>query len=105
MSPSWLSAKPAATSLHKRSGTTEVKVIGLRRKIAERMAKSASEIPHFTYVEEIDVTALESLRRHLNSKKAEGKIKLTRWLSSAWPWCAFCRTSRSAMRITTASAT
>ena len=61
----------------KRSGTTEIKVIGLRRKIAERMAKSASEIPHFTYVEEVDVTALESLRQHLNSKKAEGEAKLT----------------------------
>ena len=78
MRPSWRPRTPAATiAPAKRSGTTEVKVIGLRRKIAERMAKSASEIPHFTYVEEIDVTALESLRRHLNSKKAEGEIKLT----------------------------
>jgi 2-oxoisovalerate dehydrogenase E2 component (dihydrolipoyl transacylase) len=41
------------------------------------MAKSASEIPHFTYVEEVDVTALESLRQHLNSKKADGEAKLT----------------------------
>ena len=60
-----------------RTGTTEIKVIGLRRKIAERMAKSASEIPHFTYVEEIDVSALESLRRHLNSRKSEGETRLT----------------------------
>jgi len=60
-----------------RTGTTEIKVIGLRRKIAERMAQSASEIPHFTYVEEVDVTALESLREHLNSKKAPGDSKLT----------------------------
>jgi 2-oxoisovalerate dehydrogenase E2 component (dihydrolipoyl transacylase) len=60
-----------------RTGSTEIKVIGLRRKIAERMAQAASEIPHFTYVEEIDVTALESLREHLNSKKAGGEAKLT----------------------------
>ncbi|MEE4218960.1 MAG: dihydrolipoamide acetyltransferase family protein [Xanthomonadales bacterium] len=74
----FLSASGTSTlALEKRSGTTEIKVIGLRRKIAERMAKSASEIPHFTYVEEIDVTALESLRRHLNSKKAAGGTKLT----------------------------
>lgn len=59
------------------SGTTEIKVIGLRRKIAERLARSASEIPHFTYVEEVDVTALESLRQHLNSKKNAAEPKLT----------------------------
>jgi 2-oxoisovalerate dehydrogenase E2 component (dihydrolipoyl transacylase) len=70
-------AAPVAAAPAKRSGTTEIKVIGLRRKIAERMAKSASEIPHFTYVEEVDVTAVESLRKHLNSKKAEGEAKLT----------------------------
>ena len=61
----------------KRTSTTEIKVIGLRRKIAERMSKSASEIPHFTYVEEVDVTALESLRHHLNAKMVEGETKLT----------------------------
>jgi 2-oxoisovalerate dehydrogenase E2 component (dihydrolipoyl transacylase) len=60
-----------------KTGTTEIKVIGLRRKIAERMAKSASEIPHFTYVEEVDVTALESLREHLNTRKKEGEPNLT----------------------------
>jgi 2-oxoisovalerate dehydrogenase E2 component (dihydrolipoyl transacylase) len=61
----------------KRTGTTEIRIIGLRRKIAERMAQSASEIPHFTYVEEVDVTALESLRVHLNSQKAPEDSKLT----------------------------
>jgi len=65
------------TALQPRTGVTEIKVIGLRRKIAERMAASASEIPHFTYVEEVDVTALESLREHLNSKKSSGEPKLT----------------------------
>ena len=64
-------------TLQPRTGVTEIKVIGLRRKIAERLAASASEIPHFTYVEEVDVTALESLREHLNSKKSTGESKLT----------------------------
>lgn len=49
-------------------GTTEVKIIGLRRKIAEKMAESVRRIPHITYVEEIDVTALEELRAHLNAQ-------------------------------------
>ena len=72
-----LSTGTAQTALQPRTGITEIKVIGLRRKIAERMAASASEIPHFTYVEEVDVTALESLREHLNSKKSAGESKLT----------------------------
>ena len=59
------------------TGTTEIKVVGLRRMIAQRLAQSSQEIPHFTYVEEIDVTALESLRNHLNSKKTADQPKLT----------------------------
>jgi 2-oxoisovalerate dehydrogenase E2 component (dihydrolipoyl transacylase) len=70
-------AAVTASVLQPKTGTTEIKVIGLRRKIAERMARSASEIPHFTYVEEVDVTALESLREHLNARKKEGEPKLT----------------------------
>jgi 2-oxoisovalerate dehydrogenase E2 component (dihydrolipoyl transacylase) len=61
----------------RKTGTTEIKVIGLRRKIAERLAQSASDIPHFTYVEEVDLTALESLREHLNSKIPAGESRLT----------------------------
>jgi 2-oxoisovalerate dehydrogenase E2 component (dihydrolipoyl transacylase) len=58
-------------------GTTEVRIIGLRRKIAEKMAESVRRIPHITYVEEIDVTALEELRAHLNAEaKKTGKPKL-----------------------------
>jgi 2-oxoisovalerate dehydrogenase E2 component (dihydrolipoyl transacylase) len=45
---------------------TEIKVIGLRRLIAERMSEAKRNIPHFAYVEEVDVTELESLRTHLN---------------------------------------
>jgi 2-oxoisovalerate dehydrogenase E2 component (dihydrolipoyl transacylase) len=46
--------------------TSEIKVIGLRRLIAERMSEAKRTIPHFAYVEEVDVTELESLRLHLN---------------------------------------
>ncbi len=59
------------------TGTTEIKLVGLRRMIAQRMAQSSQEIPHFTYVEEIDVTALELLRKHQNSKKTADRPKLT----------------------------
>ena len=58
-------------------GTTEVKVIGLRRMIAERMTSANLEIPHFSYVEEIDITELEALRKHLNSKKSASGERLT----------------------------
>jgi len=61
----------------RRTGATEIKVIGLRRKIAERMAASAREIPHFSYVEEVDVTALEALRTHLNGRMQDTDPKLT----------------------------
>ncbi len=45
----------------------EIKIIGVRRVIAERMAAAKREIPHFAYVEEIDITELEALRKHLNA--------------------------------------
>ena len=57
-------------------GTTEVRIIGLRRKIAEKMAESVRRIPHITYVEEIDMTAVEELRAHLNATKAKDQPKL-----------------------------
>jgi 2-oxoisovalerate dehydrogenase E2 component (dihydrolipoyl transacylase) len=55
----------------------QIKVVGLRRKIAERMAISKSRIPHITYVEEVDVTALEDLRSVLNANKRSDRPKLT----------------------------
>jgi 2-oxoisovalerate dehydrogenase E2 component (dihydrolipoyl transacylase) len=57
--------------------TTEVKVIGVRRIIAERMSQAKSEIPHFAYVEEIDITELEALRKHLNGKQDDPAGRLT----------------------------
>ena len=53
-----------------------VKVIGMRRKIAENMAASKRAIPHFTYVDEIDVTALEEMRADLNANRG-ARPKLT----------------------------
>jgi 2-oxoisovalerate dehydrogenase E2 component (dihydrolipoyl transacylase) len=54
----------------------QVRVIGLRRRIAENMAASKRHIPHFSYVEECDVTALEAMRAQLNANWG-GKPKLT----------------------------
>ena len=60
-----------------RTGVTEEKVIGLRRKIAQNMAAAKRTIPHITYVDEIDLTALEDLRAHLNANRKDGQPKLT----------------------------
>jgi 2-oxoisovalerate dehydrogenase E2 component (dihydrolipoyl transacylase) len=57
--------------------TSEIKVIGLRRLIAERMSEAKRNIPHFAYVEEVDVTELESLRQHLNSSLPAGAGSLS----------------------------
>ena len=54
----------------------EIKVIGMRRRIAENMAASKRHIPHFTYVEEIDVTQLEDMRADLNANRGD-RPKLT----------------------------
>jgi 2-oxoisovalerate dehydrogenase E2 component (dihydrolipoyl transacylase) len=54
----------------------QVKVIGLRRRIADKMAESKRRIPHFGYVEEVDVTELEELRKYLNQTHA-GRPRLT----------------------------
>lgn len=52
----------------------EIKVVGLRRKIAEKMQLAKARIPHITYVEEVDVTALEELRAGLNKQKPAGGV-------------------------------
>jgi 2-oxoisovalerate dehydrogenase E2 component (dihydrolipoyl transacylase) len=55
----------------------QIKIIGLRRKIAEAMQRSKQRIPHFAYVEECDLTELEALRQHLNETHADrGKLTL-----------------------------
>jgi 2-oxoisovalerate dehydrogenase E2 component (dihydrolipoyl transacylase) len=54
----------------------EIKVTGLRRRIAENMAEAKRRIPHFAYVEEVDVTAVEALRQAMNGTRGE-RPKLT----------------------------
>ena len=60
-----------------RDGIETIKVIGLRRKIAEKMQLSKRHIPHFAYVEEVDMTELENLRDHLNGNRRSGQPRLT----------------------------
>ncbi len=60
-----------------RNGTEEVKIIGLRRVIAERLTESARSIPQYSYVEECDITRLEALRKHLNDRRPAGAPPLT----------------------------
>ncbi len=59
------------------SHTTEIQMVGLRRRIAEKMVVSNTQIPHFSYIEEVDITELESLREHLNESRTDGQPKLT----------------------------
>ncbi len=59
-----------------RDGVNEIKIIGLRRKIAESMQNAKRRIPHFAYIDEIDMTELESLRAHLNKTKRADQPKL-----------------------------
>jgi 2-oxoisovalerate dehydrogenase E2 component (dihydrolipoyl transacylase) len=68
---------PAVPSRGYGSHTTEIQMVGLRRRIAEKMVVSNTQIPHFAYVEEVDITALESLREHLNANRTEKQPKLT----------------------------
>ena len=60
-----------------REGIEDVKIIGLRRKIAEKMQDSKRRIPHYAYVDEVDMTELESLRVHLNATRKKDQPKLT----------------------------
>jgi 2-oxoisovalerate dehydrogenase E2 component (dihydrolipoyl transacylase) len=60
-----------------RNGTEEVKIIGLRRVIAERLTESARSIPQYSYVEECDLTRLEALRKHLNDRRPPAAPPLT----------------------------
>ena len=65
-----------ATPMTPSTRIKETKIIGVRRVIAERMQLAKQEIPHFSYVEEIDITELEALRGHLNDKR-DGANRLT----------------------------
>jgi 2-oxoisovalerate dehydrogenase E2 component (dihydrolipoyl transacylase) len=54
-----------------------IPVIGLRRKIAQKMQESKRRIPHFSYVEEVDVSELEALRARLNERWQGQRARLT----------------------------
>ncbi|WHA42857.1 dihydrolipoamide acetyltransferase family protein [Agrobacterium larrymoorei] len=75
-SPSGSENRPSS-SLQRRTSIEEVKITGLRRKIAEKMALSVSRIPHITYVEEVDVSDLEDLRATMNASRKPDQPKLT----------------------------
>jgi 2-oxoisovalerate dehydrogenase E2 component (dihydrolipoyl transacylase) len=68
-------ARPAARAA--REGIEEIRIIGVRRVIAERMQAAKRNIPHFAYVEEVDVTELEGLRQYLNARQPKGSPSLT----------------------------
>ncbi|WP_099867617.1 dihydrolipoamide acetyltransferase family protein [Pararhizobium haloflavum] len=67
----------AAPGLARRTDIEEVKLVGMRRRIAEKMATAKRHIPHITYVEEIDMSALEDLRAALNKSRPADSVKLT----------------------------
>ncbi|MEM9880022.1 MAG: dihydrolipoamide acetyltransferase family protein [Pseudomonadota bacterium] len=71
------SQSPSRSTRAPRTAVHDTQIIGLRRKIAERMQDAKARIPHFSYVEEFDLTALEALRQDLNDTRKEGQPKLT----------------------------
>ncbi|HMK00979.1 MAG TPA: biotin/lipoyl-containing protein, partial [Reyranella sp.] len=76
----FLRGAPKAGISAARAANTEVetvKIIGLRRRIAQKMAESKRRVAHFSYVEEVDVTALEELRATLNAENRQDRPRLT----------------------------
>jgi len=73
------------TQYVQRHGEEQIPVIGLRRKIAQKMQEAKRRVPHFSYVEEVDVTELEALRQQLNKihGNARGKLTLLPFLARA----------------------
>ncbi|MCF5233810.1 2-oxo acid dehydrogenase subunit E2 [Pseudomonas sp. WS 5532] len=70
-------ASATANPYAERNSEEQIPVIGMRRKIAQRMQDATRRAAHFSYVEEIDVTALDELRVHLNEKHGATRGKLT----------------------------
>ena len=75
--PAPTAARAAMPAIGAEDQVQQIKVIGMRRKIAEAMERSKRRIPHFAYVEELDVTELEALRVHLNEVHGATRGKLT----------------------------
>ncbi|NYT77078.1 2-oxo acid dehydrogenase subunit E2 [Alcaligenaceae bacterium] len=70
-------ATARSSAYARRDDEQDVPVVGLRRRIAEKMQESKRRIPHFSYVEEVDVTELEALRQKLNAQWGAERGKLT----------------------------
>jgi 2-oxoisovalerate dehydrogenase E2 component (dihydrolipoyl transacylase) len=70
-------AVAARSPSERRTAVHETKIIGLRRKIAEKMLEATRRIPHFSYIEEFDLTELEALRREINAERSADQSKLT----------------------------
>ncbi|RON17140.1 branched-chain alpha-keto acid dehydrogenase subunit E2 [Pseudomonas brassicacearum] len=70
-------ASTVSSAYAQRNDEEQIPVIGMRRKIAQRMQDATQRAAHFSYVEEIDVTAVEELRAHLNEKHGATRGKLT----------------------------
>ena len=71
------SPRPTPQAAPAADATQEIRIVGLRRKIAQKMQESKRRIPHYTYVEEVDVGELEALRAHLNAKWGTQRTHLT----------------------------
>jgi 2-oxoisovalerate dehydrogenase E2 component (dihydrolipoyl transacylase) len=67
----------ARLSMPDEAGAQDVPIIGLRRRIAERLQDAKRRIPHFSYIEEVNVSQLEALRANLNAERSEGRARLT----------------------------
>jgi len=70
-------SQATGNTLTKRTAVHETRIVGLRGKIAKKMLEATRRIPHFSYVEEFDLTELEGLRRELNAERSEQRPKLT----------------------------
>ena len=75
--PTAVAAATAATPPAAAAGIQEIRVIGIRRVIAQRMSEAARSIPHFSYVEEVDISALHAMREHLNATAPKGATPLS----------------------------
>jgi 2-oxoisovalerate dehydrogenase E2 component (dihydrolipoyl transacylase) len=68
---------PAVPGLAPNTAVEEIKIVGLRRRIAQRLQDTMQRVPHFSYVEEVDVTDLEALRTDVNETRKPGRPRLT----------------------------
>ena len=75
--PATAAMTPVAAASAAGSAVQEIPVIGIRRVIAQRMSEAARSIPHFSYVEEVDISALHAMREHLNAGAPKGAAPLS----------------------------